>query len=176
MPILLPTVNNERRQWKQHPQFRIPSHTSFIPNHQLGQKSKIFLLRLPCNRCPHTPEVYVAQTGMPLAFSTAQVRKPLPLPPTALCVPWGLLACSGTSGLSSIMGCGSLHWTMTSRGQVPHIITPWTCCGSARASGCHINQIRHINQTSADFLSFALSHHGQQLPWFFLFNLRNTER
>ena len=83
MSILLPTVNNERRQWKQRPQFRIPSHASFIPNHQLGQKSKIFLLRLPCNRCPHTPEVYVAQTGMPLAFSTAQARKPLPLPPTA---------------------------------------------------------------------------------------------
>lgn len=63
MPILLPTVNNERRQWGQCPQFRIPSHVSFIPNHQFSQKSKIFLLRLPWNDCPHTPEVYVAQTG-----------------------------------------------------------------------------------------------------------------
>lgn len=146
MPILLPTVNNERKQWEQCPQFRIPSHASFIPNHQFGQKSKIFLLRLPCNYCPHTSEVYVAQTGgtrglltrsgektAAFAFHSHMMRAG-PLCHGACCFVQGHLASAPSWAV------GVLHWVMTSLGQVPHIITPWPCCGSTRASRYHINQ------------------------------------
>ena len=169
MPILLPTVNNERRQRKQRPQFRIPSHASFIPNHQFGQKSKIFLLRFPWNGFPHTPEIYVAQTGDARGLLNRSGEKTTVFASHSRMMRVGPLCPVEPSGLFRDIWPQPHHGLWESfTGRWLHLAN-WTCCGSTRASGYH------INQTSADFLSFAWSHHVQQLPWFFLFNLRKTE-
>lgn len=119
---------------------------------QLGKKSRIFLLRPPPTMVPILQSF---RPGRSCPWLSHLLRF-LPLPFTAASKSWSSVshgACRSFQGhLASapLWAVGVLQWTMTSFGQVPHIVTPWEYHGRI-APGIQPS----YKPTSTAFLSFA---------------------
>lgn len=116
------------------PQIQGTKSYLFYSQASAWQGSKVSLSRLPSLCCPYTPGVYAAWTGGARGF--------LPCSGCCLCPSqphdesWPSVSCGACWSFQGRLASAPswavrvLQWTMTSRGLVPQIVTPWACCGS----------------------------------------------